>query len=349
MSERASGVSGAPEADRPAAILGLGPHGERPASPDRLRLGEAEAATARAAGFTVAVVLHTRQSDWARQHLAGIVATLGRFAVTVLEVVDCAFDAGAQVRALERLVRRRPDAIISLPVSNSGVAEAHRQVSAAGIHLILIDNSPSALRAGTDYACLVSADNFGLGQIGARLLAPCVPHEGMVGVVSYNLDFFVAAQREIAFRKWMADQRPDIRLHTVKFREMEQVGPMVGCCLDDHPGLAGLFVIWDTPAIAVLAELRARGRSLPVTTIDLGTEIAVALAQGDLVRGVGAQQPYDQGVTVATATVATLLGLEVPAWIALPALEVTRERVVSVYQSVWHAPAPETLIRAALG
>ncbi len=328
-------------------IAGLGPHGERSAAPDRLALSEADIARAREAAFTVAVVLHTTQSDWARQHIAGIVASLGRHAATVLEVVDCAFSAETQVRALDRLIAQAPDAIISLPVSNTAVADAHRRVSAAGIRLILIDNSPSSLMPSRDYVSVISADNFGLGQIGARLLAPYIPPDGSIGVVSYNFEFFVAAQREIAFRKWMAAQRSDIRLVTVKFKEIEQVAAIVESLLGDHPELGGLFVVWDTPAIQVLAALRARGRVLPVTTIDLGLEVAMALASGEFVKGIGAQQPYDQGTTVATATIAALLGLDVPPWIVLPALEVTRERVVATYQSVWHAPAPLRLVSLA--
>jgi ribose transport system substrate-binding protein len=328
-------------------ILGLGPHGERPAPPDRVALGEADRERARRAGFTVAIVLHTRRSDHARQHLAGMVATLGRHAVNVIEVVDCAFDPAAQVKALRRLVGIAPDAIISLPLAGSAVTEAHRAVPAAGLKLILIDNSPSGLLAGQDYACLVSADNFGLGEIGARLLAPHVTKGGRVGVISYKLDFFVAAQREIAFRRWMEEHRPDIALETIKFTKLGEVHAALGPRLQAQPRLGGLFAVWDTPANEAIAMLRRLEKVLPVTTIDLGLEVATALASGEIVQGIAAQQPYDQGATVATAAVAALLGVDIPPWIALPAVEVTRERVVSAYQTIWHQPAPAILIELA--
>jgi ribose transport system substrate-binding protein len=302
---------------------------------------------ARRAGFTVAIVLHTRRSDHARQHLAGMVAALGRHAVSVIEVVDCAFDPAAQVRALDRLVRVAPDAIVSLPLSGGDAADAHAAVPRAGIKLILIDNSPASLLPGSDYACLVSADNFGLGEIGARLLSPHVGQGGTVGIISYKLEFFVAAQREIAFRRWMGTRRPDIALETVKFSELGQVPAALGSCLAEHPRLGGLFAVWDTPAIEAITTLRRRDRVLPVTTVDLGREVAIALASGEIVKGIAAQQPYDQGVTVATATVASLLGLDIPPWIALPAVEVTRGHVVAAYQAIWHQPAPAELIALA--
>lgn len=70
-------------------ITGLGPHGERAIPADQVALSECDAEAARAGRFTVAVVLHTTSSDWSRQELAGIVATLGTYSAAVVEVVDC--------------------------------------------------------------------------------------------------------------------------------------------------------------------------------------------------------------------------------------------------------------------
>jgi ribose transport system substrate-binding protein len=329
------------------AILGLGPHGERPAPPDRIPLGQSEKERARHAGFTVAIVLHTRRSDHARQHLAGMVAMLGRHGVSVVEVVDCAFEPAMQVQSLRRLIGMAPDAIISLPLSGPEIAEAHRDVSAAGLKLILIDNSPTQLMPERDYACLVSADNFGLGEISARLLAPHVAQSKTIGVISYKQDFFVAAQREIAFRRWMEAHRPDVALKTVKFARLGEIHEVLDPFIRANPALGGLFAVWDTPANEAISLLRRLDKVLPVTTVDLGLEAATALASGEIVKGIAAQQPYEQGATVALATIASLLDVEIPPWIALPAVEVTRDLVVSAYQAIWHRPAPRALIEMA--
>jgi ribose transport system substrate-binding protein len=329
-----------------AAILGLGPHGERPSPPESVTLREVDPDLVRKAGLRAAIVLHTARSDHAKQHLAGLVATLGRYGVAVTEVVDCAFDPAVQTRALERVARARVDAIVSLPLTGVETAEAHRRASACGIKLILIDNSPTSLLPGTDYACLVSADNFGLGEIAARLLAPHVAPGGSIGVVSYKLDFFASAQREIAFRRWMETSRPDLVIRTIKFARFGDVASALAEAIGAGPDLSGLFVVWDTPAREALSALAGLGRSLPMTTVDLGADIAVALAAGQ-VQGVAAQRPYDQGVTTGMATIAALLSLDLPPWVALPAMEVTRDNVVSAFQAIWHRPAPGTLIDLA--
>ncbi len=327
-------------------IAGLGPHGERAASPEHLALSPAEAATACEQRFRVAVVLHTISSDWAKQELAGIAATLGRHGASVVEVVDCEFRIETQVRALERLARDAPDAVISIPIGGTAVAAAHRGVARAGIKLVLLDNGPTGLLPGADYVSVVSADNFGLGTIAARLLSPHVPPRGKVAILSYRADFFATDEREIAFRQWMAGERPDIQLTAVRFAEVGLAAALLDGFLDANRDTAGLFAVWDAPALEAVRALQARRQILPITTIDLGNAAAVALAGGNLIKGIGAQRAYDQGVAAAMATLVALVGRDPPSWLVLPGVAITAHNVGEAYQTIWHAPPPPELSAA---
>lgn len=329
------------------SFTGLGPHGERATPGDQVILSEADGKLARDRQFTVAVVLHTTSSDWSKQELAGIVTALGRHAAAVVEVVDCGFASSAQVAALARLTTERPDAIISIPVGNTAVADAHRAVSSAGIKLVLLDNAPTGMLPGTDYSSVVSADNFGLGAIGAELLSPHVPQGGTVGILSYGVDFYATHEREIAFRKWMGSYRPDLRLARAKFPEVTGAGRAVLDLLAQKPEVSGLFSVWDVPAMHAVTALRESGHALPVTAIDLGNAAALDLASGGLIVGIGAQQPFDQGVAAGNAALLALLGHAPPPWIALPGLAVTRENILAAYQLVWHTPASAELMARA--
>jgi ribose transport system substrate-binding protein len=84
-------------------------------------------------------------------------------------------------------------------------------------------------------------------------------------------------------------------------------------------------------------------RDLVITTIDLGLNVAVDLAQNGLVKGVGAQRPYDQGVTEALLAGYGLLGKPAPAYVALPALPVTRENLLDAWKNVYHTEAPASV------
>lgn len=329
------------------AFTGLGPHGERAAPGEHITLSDADANLAMSRRFTVAVVLHTTTSDWSKQELAGIVTALGRYSAAVVEVVDCGFDSTSQVAALERLAAQRPDAVISIPVGNAAVADAHRAISRAGIKLVLLDNAPTGMLPGTDYVSVVSADNFGLGAIGAELLSAHVAQGATVGILSYGADFYATHEREIAFRKWMGNYRPDLQLARAKFADVAGAGPAVLKLLTDSPDVSGLFSVWDVPAMHAVNALRERGIMLPVTAIDLGNDLALDMARQGHVVGIGAQQPFDQGVAAGHAVLLGLIGRTPPGWIALPGLAVTRSNLLAAYQLVWHSPAPAGLIVSA--
>lgn len=327
------------------AITGLGPHGERASAPERVLLLPEDMERARASGFRVAIVLHTLESDWAKQQLSGIVGTLGNCGVAVIDVVDCAFNPEAQIEALERLTLEAPDAIISLPVANSKVAAPHPRVSAAGIKLVLLDNVPTGLLPGKDYISLVSADNFGLGKIAAEGLSPHLREGAEVGVLGYDADFFATNEREIAFVKWMQVNRPDVSLRVQRFPALSAVAATTRTLAEAHPELAGLFVVWDTPAMTAARVLATMGRKIPMTTVDLGQEAAIGLAANEPLMAIAAQQPFRQGETAASITVTALLGRLAPAWVALPGLAVTARNVVECFQTVWRMPAPHEVLR----
>ena len=326
-------------------ISGLGPHGERASPPERVSLLPDDRATAKAAGWRIAVVLHTLESDWAKQQLAGMVGIFGDCGAAVIDVVDCAFSPDLQVAELERLVALRPDAIISLPVANEQVAAAHRRVSEAGIKLVLLDNAPTGLLPGTDYTALVSADNFGLGKMAAAGLSPHISNGAEVGILGFAADFFATNEREIAFTKWLQMNRPDITPRVRRFVRIEDAADTADDLLSDHSGLAGLFVVWDTPALAAASRLIDRGRRLPMATVDLGEAAAIALARGDTLCCIAAQQPFQQGIAAAQTVVLCLLGRPVPAWIALPGIAVTKDNVVETFQTTWRQPAPREVLR----
>ena len=327
-------------------ITGLGPHGERAVPADQIVMSEAEAAAARAGRYTVAVVLHTTASDWSNQELAGMVSVLGSYSAAVVEVVDCGFDMTVQSRELQRLAQEPVDAVISIPIGNAAVADAHQAISRAGKTLVLLDNAPTGMLPGVDYASVISTDNFGLGIIAAELLAPHLPEEAVAGIINYGVDFFATHEREIAFRKWMQLQRPDVTLVRERFKTIDEAGAAFDRLIAGNDDLEGLFVTWDEPAIRVIAAARARGLDLPIATVDLGITAATELCEGGLVKGIASQRPHEQGVAAGVATLLALVGRPLPPWIALPGLAVTERNVIEAYQVVWHAPAPPVLLNA---
>ena len=340
-------IPGQTPGDTAMTIAGLGPHGERAVPADQIQLTETNAAQARARRFSVALVLHTTTSDWSKQELAGIAATLGLYSAALVEVVDCNFDVDLQVAALDRLAREPVDAVISIPIGNARVAAAHRALTQSGRKLVLLDNAPTGLLPGTDYASVVSTDNFGLGQSCAEMLSPHIPQGGAAGILGYGIDFYATHEREIAFRKWMGTNRPDVTLVRARFADLEGAGPAALAMVEKTPGLSGIFAVWDVPAMKAVRALAQHGIDIPITTVDLGNEVALDMARQGMIKGVGAQLPHDQGSAAARVILAALLGLPVPPWVALAGRQVTPSDVIEAYQVIWHLPAPKAIIESA--
>jgi ribose transport system substrate-binding protein len=326
-------------------IAGLGPHGERAAPPERVSLLPEDIAAARAETRRVAIVLHTLDGDWTRLQISGMLGVFGDCGVVVTEVVDCGFSADRQVAELDRLIAAAPDAIVALPVANEQVVSAFRRVSAAGIRLVLLENVPTGLLPGSHYSSLVSSDNFGLGKMAAAGLAPNLAQGAVVGVLGFAADFFATNQREIAFTKWMQANRPDVQTHVRRFGAMDEAAGLALRMMADHPDIAGFFVVWDTPANAVANQLTSSGHTLAMATVDLGEDVAIALAAGRQFVSVAAQQPYQQGVAAARTTILALLGRTIPAWIAMPGVSVARNNVADSFQIIWRKPAPREVLR----
>ena len=84
-------------------------------------------------------------------------------------------------------------------------------------------------------------------------------------------------------------------------------------------------------------------RDRVITTIDLGENVAISMAQGGHVYGLGAQRPYHQGVTEALLAGYGLLDKDAPAFVALPALPVQQSNLLEAWMTVYSAEATDNI------
>jgi ribose transport system substrate-binding protein len=220
------------------------------------------------------------------------------------------------------------------------------------VKLVFMDNVPKGMTHGTDYVSVTSADNSGNGVASAHLMAEGLDRRGTVGVVYHDADFFVTRQRYDAFTRTIEQSYAGIEIavergiHGPDFAaDAERAATDM---LELHPGLDGIWAVWDVPAEGVMAAARRAGRSdLTITTVDLGLNVALELARGGLIFGVGAQRPFDQGLYEAELAAYGLLDKAAPPYVALPALPVSRISVLDAWESVYHSPPPQQLVEAA--
>jgi ribose transport system substrate-binding protein len=332
-------------ADLAGQVLAKGPHGEEPAPASEAELTPDEVAQVREMGATAAIVMHYGGNDWANAQIAGLRERFEELGIEVVAVTDADFDPGQQVSDLETVMARDPDIIVSIPTDPVATSAAYQAAADAGVKLVFMDNVPDGLEPGTDYVSVVSADNYGNGVVSAHLMAKALNGAGKIGLISHEADFFVTQQRYEGFKTTIEDEYPDIEI----VDERGIAGPdfagdaqaVADAWLTQYPDLDGIWAVWDVPAEGVMAAARAAGRTdLKIATEDLGTNVAIALARGEMVVGLGAQVPFDQGTTEADLAAGALLGKTAPPYVALSALPVTHDNVLEGWEQVYHSDPP---------
>lgn len=329
-------------------IKSTGPHGEKAVPATSLSLTDAEKQQIKDGKYTAAVSLHYGGNDWSTSQLKGLTDTFNDLGIEIVATTDADFSAEQQVSDLETIMAKNPDILVSIPTDATSTADAYRRVSEAGTKIVFMDNVPQGFVAGTDYVSCVSADNYGNGIIAADLIGEALNGEGKIGVINYDVDFFVTNQRLEAFEKEMAEKYPNIEIVSkMGFTDQNACSEVADAMILNNPDLDAIFAHWDVPAEGVLSSLRAAGlNNIKLSTIDLGNNIAKEIAEGTVL-GVGAQLPYDQGVAEATLAAYALLGKETPAYVAVPAMRVDQNNILEAYQTVYHVPAPDWLVSAA--
>ncbi|EXX89429.1 sugar ABC transporter substrate-binding protein, partial [Paenibacillus darwinianus] len=330
-------------------ILSKGPDGESAVSAKTLKLTPEELAKIKEGNYKAAISMHYAGNDWSTAQLKGLKDTFAKMNIEVIATTDANFKSETQVSDIETILSQKPNVIVSIPVDPVSTAEAFRKAAAQGVKLVFMDNKPSGLQAGQDYVSVVSADNYGNGVEAANIMAKAIGEEGEIGMIFHDADFFVTKQRTDAFEKTITEKYPNIKL----VERGGITGPNDGekvasAMLTKNPNLKGIFVVWDVPAEGALAAARSAGRDdLVITTIDLGTNVALDIASGGMIKGLGAQLPYDQGVAEAILAGYSLLGKEAPPYVAVPALAVTKDNILDAWKTVYQADAPKTIQDAA--
>ncbi len=329
-------------------VQDIGPNGEKAVSAKELKLTEDELKKIKDGYYTAAIVMHYSGTDYMNAAVGAMKNTFERMGIKVVAVTDAQFKAEKQVNDIETVLAKKPDVMISVPVDAVSTAGAYKKAVQQGVKLVFMDGAAQGMKPGKDYISIVSGDNYGNGALAADIMAEKLGGKGKVGVVFHDVNFFVTKNRSDAFEKRMKEKYPNIEIVARGgITDPNKGEEVASAMLTRHPDIQGIFAPWDVPAEGVMAAARTAGRDdLIVTTVDLGTNVAISIASDGIVRGLGAQLPYDQGVAQAILAGYALLGKQAPAYVASPAIKVTKENVLDNWKLIYGQDAPDSVKNA---
>lgn len=333
-------------------VLASGPYGEVSADHTAITLTADEEARVRALGATAAVVMHFSGDSWSSAQVNGIRSEFDRLGIRVVAQTDAQADPAKQFSDIETALAASPDVMLSIPsLDTAALAPAFRRAIDAGVRLVFMENPAENFRAGTDYVSVVATDNYGAGVVDAHQMARALCGTGAVGVIRHAAQAPTNVLRAQGFTDTLARDHPGITV----IEDEGLIGPdwkgsgsaTVNAWLARHPDLAGVWCWFDAPCEGAIDAARSSGRSdLAITTVDLGTNVAIDMAQGSFVRGIAAAQPYLQGVVEARVAAYALIGKQAPPFVALPSLPVDRATLLDSWSVVYRTDAPRDLVTA---
>lgn len=327
-------------------VLDIGPNGEEAGSIKDLILTEEELEEIKEGSYTAAIVMHYSGTDYMSAAVNAMQDTFAKMGIEVVAVTDAQFSAETQVNDIESVLAKNPDIMVSVPVEATSTASAYRKVVDQGVKLVLMDGFVDGLVPGEDYISIVTGDNKGNGTVAAELMADALGGKGKIGVLYHDTDFFVTQNRTEAFEQTIKENYPEIEIISREGFTDENNGDSVASnMLTRDSDLDGIYAPWDVPSEGVMAAVRTAGREdeLVVTTIDLGTNAAISIASQGIIKGVGAQLPYDQGVAQAILGGYAVLGKEAPEYLVSPAIQVTNENVLESWELIYGVEAPDVV------
>ena len=85
---------------------------------------------------------------------------------------------------------------------------------------------------------------------------------------------------------------------------------------------------------------------MPITVVNVASDIALDMAQGGMIKMVGAQKPFDEGVAEATMAARAIIGLKNPPYLAFAAAPFLKNNLLTAWENVYHTPIPAAIKQA---
>lgn len=328
--------------NRSTQVIGKGPFGEKPVSPEELTFSTEEEKLLKEGNFRVAISFHYGGTAWTRLYENGIRNILYKYGVSVISITDAHFDPELQVAQLEGLRYQKPDAIIAIPVDDELTAKQF-QIISEETKLIFMSHVPEGM-SKDQYSACVSVNERESGYNTAVMLGNYFKNRDQVkiGFIGHGAPFYGTHLRDAVANETIRTNFPNIEIVDEKyFYKIERAYEICKQMILDHPEIEGLYISWDQPALQAIRALKELNREdISIFTFDLDIEIAAYLANEHMVKGLSSQRPYEQGVAVGLATAKALINKDKHKYIAVQPYMVESKNLLKAWKDIMSEPAP---------
>ena len=289
--------------------------------------------------------------SWMSAIEAGVRGQAAEYGIDVVATASTDFDPAKEATAVETVMASKPDVLITIPVDATAGAADYKPALDAGTTMAFYDNPVEGWTGGQQYVAIVTGDHYRMGKDAADLLAQAIGETGTYGFLQFDVPFYNSNNREKGFLAEMAQAHPGLKnVAWAGFTTDAQAGEAADAMLLQHPDLDGIYVSYSGgPNTALLASLAAANNThTKVVTHDLDAVNDVSMAtKGSNYVGTAIEHTFDEGANTVKAAALARCGVEVPPFIVVPALAVSRDNLAQAWQEGFHQKPPAE-VQAAL-
>ena len=254
------------------------------------------------------------------------------------QALDSRNDAQTQLQNAQDAIARGVAGIVLSPTDSSTAPSVIAQAERAGIPVVIADIGTN----GGEYVSFIISDNYEGAKGVGEALAAALTEKGWegdpVGLVAISQARKNGQARTEGFQDGLAEggaSGEQADLQQMQAYTAEETFKFTQDMLTANPGMRGLFVQTDSPAIGAMRAIKAARRDGEVllAAFDGIPDFIPLLESGEMVAS-GMQQPYLMGQESARAMVEHLDGGTPDKEIVVPILVVTSENVGEVLPTV---------------
>ncbi|MEA5001925.1 MAG: substrate-binding domain-containing protein [Christensenella sp.] len=319
--------------------------GVEPVSVNDFKLTDEQAAKIKEGKLTAALVMHTTGESYSAAVVDGATKAAEELGIEIVAQTNCDWKAEQQATDLESVLALNPDIVIIMQVDVEAMTQQLKGAQANGTSMVYFDNINANL-AEEDYVSLVTTNTYGAGMECAKDMAQQLGGEGKIAMFSWTAPNLGNKARDQGFRDYIEKNFPNIEIVTQEgYTEATDCAALADGVFAKYPDLDGAYAQWDVPAEGVISSAKSvgLGDDFAVTCVDLGYNVARIMAEGGMVKGIGAQQPYSVGYHCMIAGALDAVDESVPKMVLIDPINVTQETLAESWPVIYNQELPSDI------
>ncbi len=289
---------------------------------------------ASAAERTVGVLLKTLSNPfWGAMEQGIRDAAAERGVEYYLQAVESDQAAEPQLNVCMTMLERKPDILLAAAINSTNLLPCLKRANELGIPVVDLDaniDPEIAAKAGVKVAFSIGSDNVRAGEQGAEYVVSVLAADakGPVLVIEGLSGNITGQKRAQGFKQKLAELAPGLKVVASLPGDWDRgkAANITNDILTRYPDLVAVFAANDVMALGAVEVIHAAGKGdqVVVVGVDGNVDAVKSIKQGRLDASV-AQLPYLVGKQAVEKGLDLLDGKEVPKWIPVPTLVLTKK------------------------